>query len=337
MNPMSASSQWPSYDFHPPTLNYILSESELTEDEAGILSEGEEEDLGTCKVLSGYEGCLRGRLDKMYSRSKRAHHTVHASGRTKYHLSPGAPTGDSSPSAGDLAFTQKCTDLHNFICPLMELLHGLKAGRFNKGLTSFQQSVAMDRLHRILGILQRPEMGERYLHNLLQIEGMLKLWFPQVTPRPTVTLAQTFTPKLMTHWRQNQLSMPVKKRKFTWLDSDYAEIDPPKKKIPQPESFPSVMPCTFPANISGPTRKREAPEDGRVASTKGNCRNRLEMVNDAISRPSHVHVKEETLEHEISPPSSHNCKVTQDKSISLSADVNSADVYNKNTTMCQSE
>ncbi|XP_077364105.1 circadian associated repressor of transcription a [Festucalex cinctus] len=331
MNPMSASSQWPPYDFrHPSTLNYILSESELTEDEAGILSEGEEEeDLVTCQVLSGYEGWLPGRLDKMYSRSKRAHHTVHASGRTKYHLSPGTPAGgSSSPSAGDLAFTQKCTDLHNFICPLMELLHGLKTGRFNKGLTSFQQSVAMDRLQRIVGILQRPEMGERYLHNLLQIEGMLKLWFPQVAPRPTVTLAQTFTPKLITHWRQNQLSMPVKKRKFTWSDSDYAEIDPAKKKTPQPESCP---PLTL------PTRKRETPGDGKVASTKGNRGNGLATTNDdTSSRLSRVHVKEETREREISPASSGGCRLTQDKSISSSADVNSAVAYNKDTATCQS-
>ncbi|XP_061520767.1 circadian associated repressor of transcription a [Phycodurus eques] len=298
MNQLGTSSQWASYDLHPTTPNYILSESELTEDEADILSEGEEE-LGTCKALSGFEECFRGRLDKMYSRSKRAHHTVHVSGRTRYHLSPGAPARESSPSAGDIAFTQKCTDLRKFICPLMELLHGLKTGRFDKGLTGFQQSVAMDRLQRILGILQRPEMGERYLHNLLQIEGMLKLWFPQVAPQPAVTLAQTFTPRLITHWRQNQLSMPVKKRKFTWSDSDYSGIDPPKKTIRLHESCPSVMPCTFSTGISGTTRKQGAPENGRTASTEVNWTNRFALTNNTLSRLSRVHVKEETQEHEI--------------------------------------
>ncbi|XP_037120656.1 circadian associated repressor of transcription a [Syngnathus acus] len=316
MNPLSASSQWPACDLHPSTFNDFLNESELTEDEAEILSE--EEDLVTCKVLSGYEGCFRVRLDQMCPGSKRAHHTVHVSGRTKYHLSPGAPAGDSaSPSAGDRAFTQKCIDLHNFICPLMELLHGLKTGRFNKGLTNFQQSVAMDRLQRILGILQRPEMGERYLHNLLQIEGMLKLWFPQVALHPTVTLAQSFPPKQITHWCQNQLSMPVKKRKLIWSDSDYTGIDPPKKKMNLPESFPIVMPRTF---STSRTRKRDAPDAQRVRSTE-----------DKLSR---VHVKKETDEYEISRSSYSSCPVTQDKSVSSSADANACNI---DTTMCQSE
>ncbi|XP_051928189.1 circadian associated repressor of transcription a isoform X2 [Hippocampus zosterae] len=317
MNPLGASSQWPAYNLRPSTLNYILSDSELTDDEGDILSEGEE-DLGPGKVFSGYEGCFRGRLDKMYSRSKRAHHKVHVGGRAKYHLSPGAPAGaSSSPSAGDLAFTQKCTDLHSFICPLMELLHGLKTGRFNKGLTSFQQSVAMDRLQRILGILQRPEMGERYLRNLLQIEGMLKLWFPQVAPRPTVTLAQSFTPKLMTPWRQNQLSMPVKKRKFTWSDSDCSETEPPKKKIPLPESCPTVTPCSLSSSTAG---KQEAPKDA-----EGNWGHAFELANRTFSRLPQ--------EHEISSTA---CTVAQDKSISTSDDVKSAKVCN-DTTIWQSE
>ncbi|XP_019720931.1 circadian associated repressor of transcription a [Hippocampus comes] len=320
MNPLGASSQWPPYNLHPSTLSYILSESELTEDEGDILSEGEE-DLGPGKVFSGYEGCFRGRLDKMYSRSKRAHHKVHVGGKAKYHLSPGAPAGaSSSPSAGDLAFTQKCTDLHSFICPLMDLLHGLKTGRFNKGLTSFQQSVAMDRLQRILGILQRPEMGERYLRNLLQIEGMLKVWFPQVAPRPTVTLAQSFTPKLMTPWRQNQLSMPVKKRKFTWSDSDYSETEPPKKKIPLPESCPTVTPCSLSSSAAGTAGKQETPKDAKV-----NWGHAFELANRTFSPLPQ--------EHEISSTA---CTVAQDKSISSSADMKSANVCN-DTMMCQSE
>ncbi|KAM9838228.1 regulation of nuclear pre-mRNA domain-containing protein 2a [Aulostomus maculatus] len=116
----------------------------------------------------------------------------------------------SSATPGDLAFAKKCADLHRFICPLLHLLQGLKAGRFDKGLTSFQQSVALDRLQRILGILQKPEMGEKYLHNLLQIEGMLKLWFPHVALEPRVTVIQSITPRMSPHWCQSQRHMPVK-------------------------------------------------------------------------------------------------------------------------------
>ncbi|KAM6167571.1 circadian-associated transcriptional repressor isoform 1-T1 [Erethizon dorsatum] len=80
----------------------------------------------------------------------------------------------------DLLFAQKCKELQGFIRPLTDLLNGLKMGRFERGLSSFQQSVAMDRIQRIVGVLQKPEMGERYLGTLLQVEGMLKTWFPHV-------------------------------------------------------------------------------------------------------------------------------------------------------------
>ncbi|VFV47034.1 Hypothetical predicted protein [Lynx pardinus] len=81
---------------------------------------------------------------------------------------------------GDLLFAQKCKELQGFIRPLTDLLNGLKMGRFERGLSSFQQSVAMDRIQRIVGVLQKPQMGERYLGTLLQVEGMLKTWFPRI-------------------------------------------------------------------------------------------------------------------------------------------------------------
>nr|XP_060614007.1 circadian-associated transcriptional repressor isoform X2 [Anolis sagrei ordinatus] len=80
----------------------------------------------------------------------------------------------------DHIFAQKCWELQGFVRPLMELLHRLRMGRLNRGLSSFQQSVAMDRIQRIIGVLQKPEMGERYLGTLLQVERMLKVWFPHV-------------------------------------------------------------------------------------------------------------------------------------------------------------
>lgn len=89
-----------------------------------------------------------------------------------------------TPSDADLLFAQKCRELGGFIQPLEELLEGLKRGRYDRGLSSFQQSVAMDRLQRIIGVLQNPEMGARYLATLLQVEGMLRVWFPHVTPKP---------------------------------------------------------------------------------------------------------------------------------------------------------
>ncbi|CAM9122585.1 unnamed protein product [Bubo scandiacus] len=78
----------------------------------------------------------------------------------------------------------ECRELRGFIQPLAELLEGLKRGRYDRGLSSFQQSVAMDRIQRIIGVLQKPEMGARYLGTLLQVEGMLRVWFPHVAPKP---------------------------------------------------------------------------------------------------------------------------------------------------------
>ncbi|XP_074836790.1 circadian-associated transcriptional repressor [Carettochelys insculpta] len=86
----------------------------------------------------------------------------------------------SRPIAKAFWMFKQCQELQGFIRPLAELLNGLKKGRYERGLSSFQRSVAMDRIQRIVGVLQKPEMGERYLGTLLQVEMMLKVWFPHV-------------------------------------------------------------------------------------------------------------------------------------------------------------
>ncbi|XP_074542605.1 circadian associated repressor of transcription a isoform X1 [Halichoeres trimaculatus] len=230
MNSLGCSSKWPSYDSLPSTSSFLHSESEQTEDEADVLSEGEGDSVRARKSLSGVEkvtlcrGYLGFPAHSELLRS-RGDQSELCGDKTK-HPSPASSLGvmtlgSSSATPGDLAFAQKCADLRRYIRPLLELLHGLKAGRFDKGLSSFQQSVAMDRLQKILGILQRPEMGEKHLQNLLQIEMMLKIWFPHVAFQSTHTPAQTTTPRLPPHWRKSQLHMPVKKRKLSWTDSDH--------------------------------------------------------------------------------------------------------------------
>uniref|UniRef100_UPI0037E7D922 circadian associated repressor of transcription a n=1 Tax=Semicossyphus pulcher TaxID=241346 RepID=UPI0037E7D922 len=239
MNSLARSSKWPSYDSLPSTSSILHSESEQTEDEADVFSEGEGDSVRITKSLPGDEEItlsasyldFPGHSDRL--RIKRDH-SKHSNDKTQ-HLGPAsspkaATLASSSATPGDLAFAQKCADLHRFICPLLGLLHGLKAGRFDKGLSSFQQSVAMDRLQKILGILQRPEMGEKHLQNLLQIEMMLKIWFPRVAFQSTDTANKTTTPRLTPHWRQNQLHMPVKKRKLSWSDPDYSGSVPTKHK-----------------------------------------------------------------------------------------------------------
>ncbi|XP_047009269.1 circadian associated repressor of transcription a [Ictalurus punctatus] len=135
---------------------------------------------------------------------------------------------------GDLQFAQKCMELQGFVRPLLELLNGLKKGRFDKGLSSFQQSVAMDRIQRIVGVLQKPHIGEKYLPTLLQVEMMLKLWFPQVSLQATGTsasgqLSGQGPPSGSTppHKQKDQLHIPVKKRRLSWSDADSSPTPTP--------------------------------------------------------------------------------------------------------------
>uniref|UniRef100_A0AAY5KVX6 Circadian associated repressor of transcription a n=1 Tax=Esox lucius TaxID=8010 RepID=A0AAY5KVX6_ESOLU len=126
---------------------------------------------------------------------------------------------------GDLLFAQKCAELQGFVRPLLELLNGLKGGRFDRGLSSFQQSVAIDRIQRIVGILRRPSIGEKYMNTLLQVEMMLKMWFPQVSPLapqpakptgPAATTSTRDTPKCPhLHKHTDQSHIPVKVRTHT--------------------------------------------------------------------------------------------------------------------------
>ncbi|KAM6995209.1 uncharacterized protein LKV04_007431 isoform 2-T2 [Tautogolabrus adspersus] len=146
-------------------------------------------------------------------------------------------------SEGDLLFAQKCAELQGFVRPLLELLNGLKRGRFDRGLSSFQQSVAMDRIQRIVGVLQRPNSGEKYLNTLLQVEMMLKLWFPQITSQPVSaassvatsparSLQDTFT-STPTHKHRDQSHIPVKKRRLSWTGTDSSTPSPVLLKCPR--------------------------------------------------------------------------------------------------------
>ncbi|KAM9815767.1 circadian-associated transcriptional repressor [Syngnathus typhle] len=88
----------------------------------------------------------------------------------------------SSQSEKGRLFTRKCMELQCYIQPLSSILNGLRSGRYRERLSSFQESVAMDRIQRILGVLQNPYLGEKYISIILKMEQMLKSWFPNITP-----------------------------------------------------------------------------------------------------------------------------------------------------------
>lgn len=121
MNALGSSSKWPSYDSLQSTSSFLLSESEQTEDEADVFSEGEG-DSGITKSLpvSGritlsrnYFG-FAAHSGQPHSRSK-CDQPDHCPAEAKHPgsaSSPGAATlGSSSATPGDLVFAQKVSTL----------------------------------------------------------------------------------------------------------------------------------------------------------------------------------------------------------------------------------
>lgn len=205
-------------------------------------------------------------------------------------------SGRVSKSEGDLLFAQKCAELQGFVRPLLELLNGLKKGRFDRGLSSFQQSVAMDRIQRIVGVLQRPNSGEKYLNTLLQVEMMLKLWFPQIqtlpassassaaaSPARSLRDAPASTPP---HKHRDQLHIPVKKRRLSWTGTDSPSPSPvllktpggcsAEKKVkledgqnPAPPSLASGSHQSLPQGVKHSQENQEAPGKGGEGAEPG--------------------------------------------------------------------
>uniref|UniRef100_A0AAY5ESB4 Circadian associated repressor of transcription a n=1 Tax=Electrophorus electricus TaxID=8005 RepID=A0AAY5ESB4_ELEEL len=179
--------------------------------------------------------------------------------------------GQGTEERGGRTRRENCLELQGFVRPLLDLLNGLKRGRFDRGLSSFQQSVAMDRIQRIVGVLQKPHIGEKYLPTLLQVEMMLKLWFPQVTLRPTVAPRPP-------HKHKDQLHIPVKVRhkavywsepRLTWVH--VAPIFSPPKSCPSHEggggakqNGSGYILLTVPSSTS---RSSPATQDSSVSST----------------------------------------------------------------------
>ncbi|XP_072236007.1 uncharacterized protein [Leuresthes tenuis] len=94
--------------------------------------------------------------------------------------------GGGSDSENKL-FSHKCLELQCYVQPLASILRGLRAGRYSERLSSFQESVAIDRIQRIMGVLQSPNMGGSFLSIILKIEEMLRSWFPRIKPNVTQT------------------------------------------------------------------------------------------------------------------------------------------------------
>ncbi|XP_031709080.1 uncharacterized protein LOC116386737 [Anarrhichthys ocellatus] len=252
MQSQGSTSSQPSFDSLSSSDSLLFSDSEQAEDDADVFltdssssgvtggAVGAEASGGRGSESPGSQWTCDDFADKEEEESyrpKSGSNTAHVS------LDKTDPTSQIPKSQGDLLFAQKCAELQGFVRPMLELLNGLKRGRFDRGLSSFQQSVAMDRIQRIVGVLQRPNSGEKYLNTLLQVEGMLKLWFPQIHPEvvsavssvaasPATSLhdALRSTPP---HKHRDQLHIPVKKRRLSWTGTDSPTPSPVLLKCPR--------------------------------------------------------------------------------------------------------
>ncbi|CAN9513627.1 unnamed protein product [Ophioblennius macclurei] len=253
MQSQGSTSSQPSFDSLSSSDSLLFSDSEQAEDDTDVFLT----DSSSSVIIGGTDGAAaaedRGSespgsqwtCDGFTDKEEEDESYRSESGGKTAHVGLGQAdqTGQIPKSQGDLLFAQKCAELQGFIRPLLELLNGLKRGRFDRGLSSFQQSVAMDRIQRIVGVLQRPNIGEKYLNTLLQVEMMLKLWFPQIPTQP-VSAASSVTASparchqdtssvTPPHKHRDQLHIPVKKRRLSWTGTDSPTPSPVLLKCPR--------------------------------------------------------------------------------------------------------
>ncbi|XP_028986421.1 circadian-associated transcriptional repressor-like [Betta splendens] len=256
MQSQGSTSSQPSFDSLSPSGSPFFSDSEPADDDTDVFLT----DSSSSLTIGGTGG--EKATEERGSKSPRSQWTCNGSKdketeeeppgsrsgskAAQIRLDEADPLGQSQKSQGDLLFAQKCAELQGFVRPLLELLNGLKTGRFDRGLSSFQQSVAMDRIQRIVGVLQRPNSGEKYLNTLLQVEMMLKLWFPHITTQPapaassvatsTACSLQETSSSTPPHKHRDQLHIPVKKRRLSWTGTDSPTPSPVLLKCPRTTS-----------------------------------------------------------------------------------------------------
>ncbi|XP_065808625.1 circadian-associated transcriptional repressor [Labrus bergylta] len=163
-------------------------------------------------------------------------------------------------------FFHKCSELQCYIAPLSSILQGLRSGRYSERLSSFQESVAMDRIQRIRGVLQNPHVGRRFFGLLLKIEEMLRSWFPHIKSNVTQTdggpPAKTLKPPHSSASprppsSESPLAASHSSTRLKWLHtSPICSVTTPKSMLARPPPSPRPARCS-----------PEATQDHAVSST----------------------------------------------------------------------
>ncbi|KTF95448.1 hypothetical protein cypCar_00018432 [Cyprinus carpio] len=243
-------SKWQVRDSLSSTPCLLYNESDQTEDELEVFSSESEAagvvpDPKSSSMANGSSQNSKSPLTFVNQRSGRAEN-----GQTGCSSASPAYTGQTStsseriPTEGDLRFARKCAELHGYIRPLLELLKGLKTGRYDKGLSTFQHSVAIDRLRRIVGVLQKPDLGEKYMGTLLQLEVMLK------------------------------------KRRLSWSDSD-SQGSSSSKRIQEDDRGPSPSDSSSWLSSSD-TMSSELEEDSPIFTNQNNITSETKLVENRV-------------------------------------------------------
>ncbi|KAK5874471.1 hypothetical protein PBY51_019413 [Eleginops maclovinus] len=202
-------------------------------------------------------------------------------------------------------FSQKCAELQCYIQPLSSILQGLRSGRYSERFSRFQESVAMDRIQRIMGVLQNPDMGGRFHSIVLKIEEMLHSWFPHI--RPDLTHTDHCTPaKKQKHqssasppphspvsfcssdsstrlkWLHMSPICPLKTLESTLSQPASASSSPPPARCSQGATQDSAVSSSTDSHSSVPSRLSRGPLPFKFTTP---CLVRLLQAKDSIIVP----------------------------------------------------
>ncbi|KAK9542214.1 hypothetical protein VZT92_000094 [Zoarces viviparus] len=162
-------------------------------------------------------------------------------------------------------FSRKCAELQRYIPPLSSILRGLRSGRYSERLSSLQESVATDRIQRIMGVLQSPNTGGRFLSFILKIEEMLHSWFPHVTSDPTQTDAGSPAEKQKHH---GGASSPPPSSAAALCSSDSSRRRHASTVLKTPEPTPGRPAApTSPPPARRSSSSQEVTQDAAVSSS----------------------------------------------------------------------
>ncbi|KAM6950355.1 uncharacterized protein PEZ65_023407 [Lycodopsis pacificus] len=169
-------------------------------------------------------------------------------------------------------FSRKCAGLQRYIAPLSSILRGLRSGRYSQRLSSFQESVATDRIQRMMGVLQNPNTGGRFLSFILKIEEMLHSWFPHVTSDPTQTGGGSPAEKQKEKEHHGGAASPPPSSAAALCSSDSSRRRHASTVLKTPEPTPGRPAASSSSPTSPPPARRsissqEATQDAAVSSS----------------------------------------------------------------------